>query len=98
MKINEEKLRLGQENNRLNEILNNKRYEIEEMKGLVMRVGNELEGKMSVSNLGSTNYNNTLKVDRNKFKSKSVERGNKDLSFKENDIVISNKKFQSFER
>lgn len=67
MKINEEKLRLGQENNRLNEILNNKRYEIEEMKGLVMRVGNELEGKMVVSNLGSTNYNNTLKVDRNKF-------------------------------
>lgn len=79
MKINEEKLRLGQENNRLNEILNNKRYEIEEMKGLVMRVGNELEGKMSVSNLGSTNYNNTLKVDRNKFKSKSVERDRKSV-------------------
>lgn len=70
MRINQEKLKLNLENNRLDEELNTKKYEIQEMKGLVMRVGCELEGQVNLSN---TNHK-TIKVDRKNNNSKSVDR------------------------
>lgn len=70
MRINQEKLKLSIENNRLDEELNNKKYEIQDMKGLVMRVGYELEGQVNISN---TNHK-TIKVDRKNNQSKSVDR------------------------
>lgn len=70
MRINQEKLRLNQENKRLDDYINNKKYEIEEMKGLVMRVGYELEGQVKLSNT----QHKTIKVDRQSYKSKSEER------------------------
>jgi len=70
LRINQEKLKLSIENNRLDEELNNKKYEIQDMKGLVMRVGYELEGQVNISN---TNHK-TIKVDRKNNQSKSVDR------------------------
>jgi len=70
LRINQEKLKLSIENNRLDEELNNKKYEIQDMKGLVMRVGYELEGQVNIS---KTNHK-TIKVDRKNNQSKSVDR------------------------
>lgn len=73
LKINQEKLKLNHENNRLDELLNSKKNEIQEMKGLMMRVGHELEGQVNTSNTHHT----TIKVDRTSFKSKSEDRNNR---------------------
>jgi len=90
LKINQEKLKLNLENNKLDELLNNKKNEIQEMKGLVMRVGCELEGQVNLSN---TNHK-TIKVDRQSYKSKSEDRNNRssyqDLSLRAyNDNILS---------